>query len=301
VRLPTLLLIPALAPALAAQELEPRAYVASPVGASFFVFSWQSSSGGVVTDPTLPVEDVNAMVEVVAPGYGHTFNMFGSQALFTVALPYAWAWISGKVGGSPADTAVTRSGIGDMRAKFSVNFVGSPALPPAEFAKRSPAHWIVGASVAIVAPTGQYLPYHLVNIGTNRWAFKPELGVSYNRRQKLYLDLYAGVWLFTPNPAFFPGAIQRTQEALWSAQLHASYNFTNRIYAAFESTWYSGGASSVNGGPPSARLDNSRLGVLISYGFTDRQAVKLTYNAGAVARVGQDFHTFGLTYQVLWF
>jgi len=300
-RSPTLLLMLALVPALGAQELEPRAYVASPVGASFFVMAWQQSSGAVVTDPTLPLEDVHAMVEVVAPAYGHTFNMFGSQALFTVDLPYAWAWISGKVGATPTDSSVTRAGIADMQAKFSVNFIGSPALSPAEFAKRPPSHWIVGASVAISAPTGEYYPYHIINIGTNRWAFKPELGVSYNRRQKLYVDLYAGVWLFTPNPAFYPGASNRTQEPLLSTQLHLSYNFTKRIYAALESTWYSGGASSVNDGPPSTRQDNSRLGVLFSYGFTDRQSVKLTYNAGATARVGQDFRTVGVMYQLLSF
>jgi len=271
------------------------------VGASFFVTTWVSSTGDVVQDPTVPLKDVNARVEAVAMGYGHVFDMFGRQALVTVGLPYAWAWMSGKAGASPTDTAISRSGIGDMRAKLSVNLLGSPALSPGEFAKQPRAHWIVGTSVAIIAPTGQYFPYRVINIGANRWAFKPEVGVSYNKSNKLYLDLYAGVWLFTSNAAFYPGTATRTEEPLVSMQLHASYNFTKRIFAALESTWYSGGSATVNGGPPTLRQENTRIGALFAYGFTDRQSVKITYDEGAIVRAGQDFKVFGLAYQLLWF
>jgi len=288
-------------PALAAQELEPRSYSASPVGTSFFVMGWASSSGNVVTDPSVPLKDVHASVETVAPAYGHSFNMFGAQALFTVSLPYSWAWVSGKVGGSPTDSAITRIGVGDMKAKFSVNFIGSPALTPAEFAKRVRPNWIAGASIAIVAPTGEYLPYHLLNVGLNRWAFKPEVGVSYTSKGKLYVDLYTGVWLYAPNAAYYPGASRQTQDPLWSVQLHASYNFTPRIFAALESTWYSGGSVVIDDGAPSTRQDNSRVGALFAYGFTDRQSVKISFSTGASARVGQKFDTVGLAYQLMWF
>lgn len=300
-RFPVLLAILGLAPALAAQELEPRSYSASPVGASFFVFGWISSSGAVVFDPTIPITDVHATVEAVAPAYGHTFAIGNVQALFTASLPYAWAWVNGKLSNATTDSARTFLGVGDLNVKLSVNFIGSPALAPAEFAKRAPAPWIVGASVAVVAPTGQYIPYRLINIGANRWAFKPQVGVSHNWDGKLYLDLYAGAWLFSPNQAVYPGTNTKTQDPLVSLQLHGSYSFTKRIYAALESTWYSGGETQLNGGPSSTRQDNTRVGALFSYGFSARESVKLNYSVGASARVGQKFSTLGLTYQLLWF
>ena len=37
---------------------------------------------------------------------------------------------------------------------------------------------IVGASLQVSAPFGQYDNDRLVNIGTNRWSFKPESGIS---------------------------------------------------------------------------------------------------------------------------
>jgi hypothetical protein len=294
-------LLAVLTPALAAQEMEPRAYSASPVGTSFLVVPVLNSAGAVVTDPTIPLTDVSANVVTFAPRYGHSFGLFGAQALFTASLPYAWAWVSGKVQSASTDSAITRDGMADLMAKLTVNFVGSPAMTPAQFAKRTVPAWLVGASLAITAPTGEYFPYKLVNIGSDRWSFKPEVGVSYNWRARLYVDLYSGVTFFSPNPAFYPGTSTRTQDPLWSVQLHASYNFTPRIFAALESTWYSGGSSIVNGGPPSARQDNSRVGALFSYGFTSRQAVKISYSAGAVARAGQNFKTWMLAYQYLWF
>ena len=297
----TLLLL--CAPALAAQELEPRSYSASPVGTSFIAAAWGQSSGNVVTDPTLPLSDVHATVENVALRYGHAFAIGNAQAIFLATMPYAWGWVSGKVSrpGGTVDSAITRVGVGDAQLKLSVNFIGSPALTPQQFAARKPSPWLVGASVAVNVPTGQYLPYQLVNVGTNRWAFKPEVGVSYNWHAKLYIDFYSGVWFFEPNQAFYPGANRRTQDPLWSLQFHASWNFTPRLYAALESTWYTGGASAVNGGPPSGRQDNSRLGALLSYGFATRQSLKLSYSTGASARVGQKFDTVNLAWTYAWF
>lgn len=53
-----------------------------------------------------------------------------------------------------------------------------------------------------MAPTGQYDPTVLIKWGTNRWAFKPEIGYS-QRWDHWVLDGYAGVWFFTTNPEFF--------------------------------------------------------------------------------------------------
>ena len=50
-----------------------------------------------------------------------------------------------------------------------------PALAPAEY-RNWQQKTLVGFSVKVVAPTGEYHPTKLINWGANRWAFRPELG-----------------------------------------------------------------------------------------------------------------------------
>jgi len=300
-RLRLLAVLALFARATAAQELEPRSYAASPIGTSFFVFAYARSYGSLLFDPTIPVDGVSGSVSYVTPAYGHVFAIGKVQALFTAAIPYAVSRFSGTYLVTGNDSTVDRTGVGDLRVKLSANLIGSPALTPAEFAKTPPRPLIVGASVAVVAPTGQYFANKGINIGTNRWAFKPEVGASYNWKAKFYLDLYAGVWLFAANQSFYPGTNIYTQDPLVSLQLHTSYTFFPRFFAALDGTWYGGGSTHVNGGPASVRTDNSRIGALVSYGFTQKQAVKLSWSYGASSRIGSDYTTWTLVYQVLWF
>src|SRR5262249_44013161 len=148
---------------------------ASPVGANFFVGAYTFSTGAVVFDPTLPISDVHADVSGFAVAVGHTFGLFGDLAIVTAAMPYALADIPGTV--QEQASAIALSSLAEAQFKLSVNLRGNPALSPREFA-RAPRRTIVGASVAVSAPAGQYYDTKLVNIGNNRWAFKPEVGVS---------------------------------------------------------------------------------------------------------------------------
>ena len=74
-------------------------------------------------------------------------------------------------------TEIYRSGLLDSGFRFSVNRKGGPAMDLSEFLSWK-EKTIVGASLTITAPTGQYDPTVLVNTGTNRWGIKPEIGLS---------------------------------------------------------------------------------------------------------------------------
>jgi len=280
-----------------AQDLEPKAYSASPVGAAFLVAGFSRSTGSVLTDPTLPVTDIDAKVNAIPLAVGYTFGMFGKLALITAALPYSWADISGKVG-EEART-ITRSGLADTRAKLSINLVGNPALRLREYAK-APRKTIVGTSLTMMAPTGQYYGSKLINIGTNRWAFKPEVGVSVPTG-RWDLDAYLGVWLFTNNDNFYPGGRMRSQERVVALQGHASYTIKPRLWVAFDATWYQGGAATVEGGEPSEQMNNSRLGATLSFPMGRFQSLKFAYSSGVAVRTGTDFRTLSVGYQFLRF
>jgi hypothetical protein len=282
----------------AAQDLEPRAYAASPTGLNFLVAGFGRSAGGVVVDPTLPVEDVEATVDAFTVGAGTTFNLFGRTALVIGAAGYVSAKATGRVGEEARE--VTRSGLADPRFKLSVNLLGGRALTAPEFARAGGRPTIVGVSLTVAPPLGKYESVKLINLGSNRWSFKPEVGVSRLIRQKWTVDGYGGVWMFTRNADFYPGAAVRTQQPVLTLQAHVSYTFKPRLWVAVDGTWYSGGTTSIDGIEKADLQRNSRLGLTASLPLTRQQSLKIAGSTGATTRIGADFQTVGVAWQLSW-
>jgi hypothetical protein len=279
-----------------AQQLTPRAYVPAPVDLNIVSVPYGYQTGSVITDPSLPVQNVDAKVNVVSAFYERTFAFFGREANAAVLLPYVWAKVTGDV--FEETRSVTRSGQGDMALRLASNILGGPALTREEFV-RAPQKTILGASLSILMPTGQYDGTKLVNIGTNRWAFKPELGFS-QPVGRWRFDLYAGVWFFTPNDDFF-GGNRRTQDPMFTLQGHVIYTFPPGLWLALDGTWYSGGQTTVDGVLNLDRQDNARIGATIAVPIGRTQSLKAAWSRGATVRFGTNFTTVGVTYQFLWF
>jgi hypothetical protein len=279
------------------QEMEPKAYSASPVGATFLVAAASRNTGSVVFDPTLPIRDVDARISGVALGVGTTFGLFGKLALASAVLPIAWGEMTGLVGEDAR--SITRQGLADSRYRLSVNLLGNDAMRLREYVK-APRRTIVGTSVTVLAPTGQYDRTRLINLGNHRWALKPEVGVAVPKGP-WDIDAYLGVWLFTSNDDFYPGGLERTQDPVVALQGHVSYTFKPRLWLAVDGTWYSGGSAQVEGGQPVGAVSNSRLGATLSLPIGTRQSFKISYSGGVVVRTGTDFRTIAVGYQWLWF
>lgn len=280
-----------------AQDLDPRAYANVPVNATFLVSGFSLSNGGAVADPTLPLTGIHATVQTPSLGVAHTFSLFGRTAQAFGALPYSWAQVSGNVFGEAADT--TLAGLSDMHVRISVLVRGAPAASVLEILK-APRRTILGTSLTVVAPTGQYFSNRLINVGTNRWTFKPEFAVSRPIGQGWLLDTYAGLWLFTANNAFYPGALVRTQAAIAAFQAHVSYNFRRQTWAAFDATYYVGGRTTIQGVENDDRQSNSRVGATLVLPVGRRHSVKFAVSRGAIIRYGADFSTVSFGWQTAW-
>ena len=280
---------------LSAQDLNPRAYTRVPVDMPFMVAGFGYTYGSVLLDPTLPIKDLEAKVETPSLGVGTTFSLFGLTSQAFVVLPYSWAQVSGKVVGE--DSSITRSGLGDTRFRLSVLFLGAPAVTMAQFAKSSPQS-VLGASITVIAPTGQFLSDKLINLGTNRWSFKPEIGLSYMVTKQWFIDLYAGVWLFTNNDSFYPGNSVRSQDPLIALQTHISYNFNPIMWAAIDLTYYTGGQSSINDIYNDDRQNNSRIGGTFNFPLSKQSSIKIAYSTGAIIRFGANFSTVSAAWQM---
>ncbi len=288
----------------AAQDLTPRAYFPTPVASNAVILTYAFSDGDVVFDPTLPVTDSTGTLHMSALSYYYAFDLFGRSANIAATLPFAVGDVRGLVGG--VDTAVHRAGMGDSVVRLAVNIHGGPARSPLEFAKASPIRSVLGASLKVVMPTGQYEHTRLINPGTNRWAFKPELGYA-RRVSRLIVEGYGAVWLFTANDDFLAGTDtaqgdRRTQAPIGALEFHVSYDVNPRLWISTDFNYWYGGRISVNGQEHSQTLEsNSRIGVTASVPVSRRQSLKISYSDGVVVRFGGKFNTLSVGWQYGWF
>jgi Putative MetA-pathway of phenol degradation len=281
----------------AAQDMEPRAYSSSPIGLNFIATGIGNTQGALLFDPTVPIEDAHANLNLGTLGYARTFDVAGRQALMGGGMVYARGVLDGLVAGNERHTG--RSGLADLRFKVAVNLVGPPAMTREQFAK-APHRTVFGASLTIQAPTGQYDSSRLVNLGQHRWAFKPEVGVSVPVG-RWFLDAYFGAWFYTPTDHFYPGDSTRRQDPLTAIQGHASYTFKSRAWVAIDTTWYGGGEATVDDGEPSSRQSSTRVGGTGSIPVTRRQSIKIAASTGAWVRTGTNFDTYTVGWQFAWF
>lgn len=281
------------------QDLDPRAYVRIPIKTTLVGVGLGYSEGGILADAASPVQIDKAIVWAPSVFSAYVFNMFGKTAQVSAALPFIpYAEVRGSVVG--LDSSITRSGFGDMRMRYSILLLGGDAATLPELMK-SPRKTILGASLSVTAPTGQYFADKLINLGVHRWAFKPEIGLSQPVGKKWLIDVYAGVWFFTENNQFFPGDAKRTQAPLGSFQGHLSYNFNPRMWLALNTTFYTGGISTVNGVENDDRQENSRIGGTFVFPIGKRHSIKTAYSRGAIIRSGANFTSLSLGWQMLFY
>jgi hypothetical protein len=279
-----------------AQQLTPNAYAPSPIGANVAILSDNYSTGAVSVDPSLPVEGLHANINSVSAGYGRTFDFFGHYSNATFILPYVNGSLDGQYLGQYR--AVHPAGFGDPQVRLAANLVGAPALTPQQFATYSP-QTIVGVSLIIVTPYGDYDSSKVINIGSNRWAFKPELGFS-RTNGAWTLEADAGAWLFTNNRNFARGNV-RSQDPIGALQLHATYMIRPHMWLAVDGTYYTGGRTTINGERNIDLQKNSRVGITLALPMGRSQVLKFAYSRGARTTIGGDFDTLGISYQYVWF
>jgi hypothetical protein len=282
-----------------AQDLAPRAYVINPVYSNAATLTWSFYDGGLNFNGTVPISGATGTYSVPVLSLYHSFGFFGRSANITASLPYAVGTFSGDVLGK--GRSIYRSGLLDFSARFSVNLKGGPAMPAQQFAKWK-QKTILGVSLKVVAPTGQYDPTKLINWSINRWAFKPELGYS-QRWGHWVLDGYAGVWFYTTNNAFYdiPAPKPQTEAPIGALEGHLSYDFKQRLWASLDGNFWFGGITALNG---IRNLDSkqiaSRIGGTFSVPITSHQSLKFSYSDGAYIRFGGNYNNVSVAWQYGW-
>jgi hypothetical protein len=294
-----LVLLAACAARLEAQDLAPRAYVITPVHANAITVTWAFFDGGVNFNGTVPINNATGTYYVPILSLYHSLNFFGRSANVTASLPYGVGNFQGDVAGQPE--AIYRSGLLDATFRLSVNLIGGEAMEAKEMAKWKQKR-LLGISLKVVAPTGQYSGTKLVNWGGNRWAFKPEIGYS-QRWGRWVLDGYAGVWFYTRNPSLFDGAMSaaQTEEPIGSFEGHLSYDVKPRLWVSLDGNFWAGGVTSLSGVQNlQTKQTGSRIGVTASFPISKHQSLKASYSDGTYIRFGGNYNSVSVAWQYSW-
>ncbi|MBO9716512.1 MAG: hypothetical protein J7507_06805 [Pseudoxanthomonas sp.] len=278
-----------------AQDFEPRAYGNVPVGMNFAVAAGVYTRGGLNFDAALPVSNEDLHTTSLVVGYAHAFALWGRSARFDAAVPYTRLAGTADYLGAPVERTVT--GFGRPVMRLSMNFHGAPALSMAEF-RDWEQDLIIGASLQVAPPLGQYDEDRIVNITANRWSFKPELGLS-KAAGPWIGELKLAATVYTDNDEFYGGAT-RSQEPVYALQGNLIRSLASGAWWSFDATWFAGGRSQVDGRYNRDLQQNGRIGASLSLPVNRLNSVKLAASSGVYARTGNSFDAVAVTWQHRW-
>ena len=277
------------------QELEPGAYWPLPTALNIVTVVNSFNRGDVAFDPSAPIDEAGATINTIAFVLTRTFNLAGRSANAALVLPVVGGHLEGLVLGEPAET--DRFGLGDPRLKLGLNLYGAPAMTPKEFASFRQGR-ILGVSLTVAPPLGQYDSTKLINLGTHRWSFKPEVGAS-TTRGRWVVEAMAGVWFFTDNTNFFGGRT-RQQDPITATQLHLTFRFKPTMWLAADANYFTGGRTTISGKQNLDLQRNSRVGATFSTALDRRQAIRMSISRGAYTTIGADFISVAASYSYVW-
>jgi hypothetical protein len=280
-----------------AQELTPRAYWPMPAGTNVLVLGYQHNTGDIVIDPSLPIVGVESRIDYFQAAYQRAFSLFGRSASAQISVPHANGLTEGVVEGEFLRRKTV--GLTDARARLAINLAGAPAMDAAGFAAlRAKPRTIIGASLVVQAPTGEYDSDRLLNLGTNRWSIKPALGMIMPLHRTWLFEVELGAWFFGDNDDFLGET--REQDPIFSVEMHLVKRIRPGFWASLDMNYYTGGETRVGNDFNDDLQRNGRAGLTLVFPFKGRQALRGSFSTGIKTRSGGDFEMYSLSWAYAW-
>jgi hypothetical protein len=279
-----------------AQEVEPRRWSHLPVGVNFAGVGYAYSDVDIFFNPALQLENVNGEIHTTVVSYVRGLNVFGKTGRIDFLVPYSVGRWDGLQAGVPASTR--RSGFNDPKVRFAVNLIGPPAQRGADFRPFN-AGTILGVALEVFVPIGEYYEDRLINLGKNRWTFRPQIGVVHSWN-KWAAELTGSVFFYTDNDDFFDDT-ERKQDPLPALQGHLIYTFRPGLWASLSAAYGAGAESTIDGVEVGDEIGRYLLAASFGYPINRRQGIKFTYLLGRTTEDnGNDADRVLLAYSVMW-
>jgi hypothetical protein len=279
-----------------AQFNDARAYDNTPVGVSQLELDYTYVRSNASLDPSLAIVGANLNLNQGTIGYTHYFGVLHRLAWVEAALPLAG--LDGSIAGTNVHGSV--SGAGDSSYQFAILLKGGPALSIEQFASYKPATSL-GLSLTVTAPTGLYDSNKVLNLGSDRWSFKPEIALSYpfGPDQKWEFDAYGNASFYTDNTSYRGRQILR-QEALPGLEGHISYSFNESIWASLDTRYSFRADTFVDGVPQDNAQQNVVLGSELNISLNPQNSLTFVFAKAIVHQNGPTATGFSIKYDYTW-
>jgi hypothetical protein len=283
-----------------AQELEPQRWRHLPVNTNFATVTYLRNEADISFDPTLGISNAQSTVDTFALAYLRTFNLFDRTAEVRVLQPWQNGTWSGNVLGEPA--TVSRSGLADTEVRFAVQLFGAPPLEGKEYAtyRASPGvRTNGGIALSAQLPTGEYKKDKLINLGSNRYTFRPEVGIVHDRGDWVF-EASGVISFYTDNTSYFNGN-RLEQKPFYFAQANVLHRFRPDLWGAIGAGYAIGAESSVNGVGNDDQRENALWGLAAGYSFTPFLGVQLKYiRSENLTDVGSSSDRYIASFSAFW-
>ena len=258
------------------EELEPRLWAHLPIDTNFIGTGYVYTEADIGFDPVLKAEDVEMEMDTWVAKYIRSFSLCDKTARIGIAQAYQEGRWSGLLDGNPK--TIKRNGWADTRVRFAINLYGAPPLKGKEYAEyraTTEIETIVGAALSVQLPTGDYMDDKLINLGSNRFTFRPQFGVV-RTRGKWSIEATGIVALYSDNTDFYNGQ-KLEQNPLYSIHSHLIYTFRPGLWASASAGYNYGGKSTVDGTKKDDLKQN--LAGALGFGFSVSRHLgfKITY------------------------
>jgi hypothetical protein len=271
-------------------------YDNTPIGVNLLEISYAYVHANASLDPSLIVAGANFNLNQGNISYTRYFGFVHRLVWVQASVPLAS--LSGSVSGTTIQGSV--SGTGDSSYAVSALLKGGPALTVEQFENHRPTT-TVGMTLTISAPTGQYNSSKLLNLGSDRWSFKPEIALShpFGTEKRWECDAYANASFFTDNRSYHGVEILR-QQPLPGIEGHISYSFTNNLWASLDTRYSSRGVTLVNGLNQNNTQQNFLLGSEVNVSLNARSSLIFQFAKAVIHQNGPAETGFDVKYDFVW-
>ena len=279
-----------------AQDFEPRRWTHLPVGTDIVGLTYGFTTADLGFDPVLEVQDAKVEMHTLAIAYTRYMGIVERTTRLDVVVPIQHAQWDGQLSGVPQE--VEREGLADPVLRFSTNLIGAPPLAGKEFAEFRTGHettTTVGAALEVRLPLGDYKDDKLLNLGQNRFAIAPQLGVLHTIGEWSF-ELTGTAVFYTDNDDFFRDT-RLEQDPLFSGQAHVVKTFGSDWWIAAGAAYSWAGESQVDGVDKDDARSNLLWGTSIGCRVGDSQSLRVGYiRSDPLNDLGSDGHTFAVSW-----
>ena len=277
------------------QDLEPRTYSNLPIGQNFLLAGYARSEGEINPAPSVPLKDTDLTIDGFVGAYARSIDLWGRAGKVSAA--WSRVCVEGEGVFNGEKIKGDRCGTSDPLVSMTYLFYGAPAMNLQTFTATQISR-VIGITLAIAPPLGDYNNENLINSGSNRWTFRPEIGIS-NRHGNISLEGAFGARLFTDNDNFF-GDTKLEQDPLYQLQAHVIYHLSRGRWLSLNGNYFWGGKTTKDGVKADDRQENSRFGVTVGWPLNNRHSLKFYGSRGVITRIGNDSDTYGIAWQYRW-